>query len=146
LWKFAACGSASDGLLESARIGYVLNVQKSSAIAALSALATETRLHAVQLVAASGPDGLPAGEIARRLDVPQNTLSGHLAILTRAGILTAQRKSRFIIYKANVQAIQNLISFLDRSFSDSSTDVRIAVREDPTRTKEKQALKAPATS
>lgn len=57
------------------------------AIEALSALAQPTRLEAFRLLVRQEPDGLAAGEIARRLDVPHNTMSTHLAILTRAGLV-----------------------------------------------------------
>ena len=58
------------------------------------------------------PDGLAAGNIARMLAVPQNTMSAHLAILARAGLVTSERKSRSIIYRANLAAFQTLTSFM----------------------------------
>ena len=56
--------------------------------------------------------GLPALEIARRLDVVASTLSGHLSILKRSGILTATRHQREIHYAANLSAVNELIAFL----------------------------------
>lgn len=88
-------------------------MERKAAVAALAALAFETRLEAVQLLAAVGEDGLAAGELSRRLGVQQNTLSDHLGALARAGILTAERRSRSIIYRANSHTISELISFLD---------------------------------
>ena len=58
------------------------------------------------------PHGLPAGEIARRLDVPQNTMSTHLAILTRAGLIEAERHSRSIVYRAQIGRIREVTAFL----------------------------------
>jgi DNA-binding transcriptional ArsR family regulator len=55
---------------------------------------------------------LPAGEIARRLDVPQNTMSAHLAILARAGLVKSERHSRSITYRAELEALRALTLFL----------------------------------
>ena len=57
------------------------------------------------------PEGLPAGEIARRLAVPQSTLSSRLGILTRAGLIQPQRHSRSIVYRADWQ-VREIASFL----------------------------------
>lgn len=84
------------------------------AIAALAALAQDTRLRAFRLLVTAGPDGLPAGEIARRLDVPANTLSTHLAILANAGLATSRRESRSILYAADYDGMQALLSYLVR--------------------------------
>jgi DNA-binding transcriptional ArsR family regulator len=70
------------------------------AIGALAALAQSTRLDVFRMLVGHEPDGLPAGQIARELKVPHNTLSTHLAILTRAGLIRAQRK-RSIIYRVD---------------------------------------------
>jgi DNA-binding transcriptional ArsR family regulator len=58
------------------------------------------------------PEGLAAGDIARLLAVPQNTMSAHLAVLARAGLVMSERKSRSIIYRANLAAFQSLTSFM----------------------------------
>lgn len=58
------------------------------------------------------PDGLPAGEIARQLDVPQNTMSAHLGILSRAGLVRAQRHSRSIVYRADLDGLRAAMLFL----------------------------------
>lgn len=83
-----------------------------SAIAALAALAQSTRLDAFRLLVRHEPEGLPAGEIAKALDVPQNTMSAHLAALTRAGLLRSERQSRSIIYRADLDALRALTLFL----------------------------------
>lgn len=59
-----------------------------------------------------GPEGLPAGEIARRLEVPQNTKSTHLAVLARAGLISAERRSRSIIYRPEIDKVREIASFL----------------------------------
>ncbi len=81
-------------------------------IEALSALAQPTRLAAFRLVVEQEPSGLPAGEIARQLDVPQNTMSTHLAQLTRAGLLTSDKQGRTIIYRAQIDHMRAVMSYL----------------------------------
>jgi len=81
-------------------------------IAALGALAQGTRLDTFRLLVRHEPDGLPAGEIARLFDVPQNTMSSHLAILTRAGLVMSMRQSRSIIYRARLDGIRDMMLFL----------------------------------
>lgn len=78
------------------------------AVAVLDALAQSTRLEAFRLLVRHEPDGLPAGEVARRLDTPQNTMSAHLAVLTRAGLATAERRSRSVIYRAHLDRLREL--------------------------------------
>jgi ArsR family transcriptional regulator, arsenate/arsenite/antimonite-responsive transcriptional repressor len=87
-------------------------MDNDAAVAALSALAFETRLKAVQMLSTVGEEGLAAGELSRRLGVQQNTLSDHLAALARAGIVTAERRSRSIIYRTDIDAINQLISYV----------------------------------
>jgi DNA-binding transcriptional ArsR family regulator len=84
----------------------------TSIIDALAALAQPTRLAAFRLVVEHEPNGLPAGEIARRLDVPQNTMSTHLAQLTRAGLLTSDKHGRTIIYRAEINHMRAVMSYL----------------------------------
>ena len=82
------------------------------AIIAFSALAQPTRLEVFRLLMEYEPNGLPAGEIARRIGVPHNTMSTHLAILTRAGLIEAERQSRSIVYRAQLDAVRTLAGFL----------------------------------
>ena len=82
------------------------------ALRALSALAQPTRLDAFRLLVEHEPNGMPAGEIAQRLAVPHNTMSTHLAILTRAGLIEAKRHSRSIIYRARLDAVRELAGYL----------------------------------
>jgi len=82
------------------------------AIAALAALAQPTRMDAFRRLVQHEPDGIAAGELARLCEVPQNTMSSHLAILTRSNLVTAERQSRSIIYRANLDAFQAVALFL----------------------------------
>jgi DNA-binding transcriptional ArsR family regulator len=87
-------------------------MEQQGAILALSALAQDTRLDTFRLLVKSEPDGVPAGELARSLGVPQNTLSAHLAILARAGLVVGERQSRSIIYRANLETFWALTLFM----------------------------------
>ena len=84
----------------------------TTAIASFAALSQDTRLKAFRLLVSQEPEGLPAGEIARRLSVPHNTMSAHLAILARSGWVTSKRQSRQIIYRASLSHMQAVIQFL----------------------------------
>jgi ArsR family transcriptional regulator len=81
-------------------------------ITVMAALAQRTRLETVRLLVRHEPDGLPAGEIARELAVPQNTMSAHLAILSRAGLVAAQRNSRSIVYRVELGRLRDMMVFL----------------------------------
>lgn len=87
-------------------------MESEHAILAFTALAQLTRLEVFRLLMKHEPDGLPAGEIARHLAVPHNTMSTHLAILSRAGLIEAERQSRSIIYRARLDAVRELAGFL----------------------------------
>jgi DNA-binding transcriptional ArsR family regulator len=87
-------------------------MESDQAILAFAALAQPTRLDVFRLLMEHEPDGLPAGEIARHMAVPHNTMSTHLAILTRAGLIEAERQSRSIIYRAKLDAVRALTGFL----------------------------------
>jgi len=87
-------------------------MQSNSAVKVFAALGQETRLEALQLLAGAGEAGLAAGEIARRLNIAQATLSDHLAVLSRAGVVTSERRSRSIIYRANSPILKDLQEFL----------------------------------
>lgn len=82
------------------------------ALASFGALAQETRLEAFRLLVRFEPEGLAAGEIARQLGVPHNTMSAHLAVLARADLVVFQRQSRSVIYRANLDCVQAIIQFL----------------------------------
>lgn len=82
------------------------------ALAALAALGQSTRLDIFRLLIRREPDGLSAGAIAEQLGCPQNTLSSHLSILARSGLVRGARDGRFIIYHANVEGMRALLGFL----------------------------------
>jgi len=84
----------------------------ADAVAVLGALAQESRLKVFRLLVQEGPGGIPAGDIARHLRVPHNTLSCHLAILARARLVTSRKESRSVIYSVNIEGTRDLLSFL----------------------------------
>jgi DNA-binding transcriptional ArsR family regulator len=79
---------------------------------AFAALANELRLAVFRLLVAAAPDGLPAGQIADRLEVPASTLSAHLAQLERAGLLKSWREQQRILYAIDTEGTQSLVGFL----------------------------------
>ncbi|WP_035980990.1 metalloregulator ArsR/SmtB family transcription factor [Bradyrhizobium sp. STM 3843] len=87
-------------------------MENEEAVLALAALAQPTRLQAFRTLVQHEPDGLPAGELARLLEVPQNTLSAHLSVLARADLVTSERRSRSIVYRANLAEFQKVALFL----------------------------------
>jgi len=89
-------------------------METEEAVLALAALSQSTRLEAFRTLVRHEPDGLAAGELARLLEVPQNTLSAHLSILTRARLVTSERHSRSIVYRANLAEFRDVALFLLR--------------------------------
>jgi DNA-binding transcriptional ArsR family regulator len=87
-------------------------MENKTAILSLAALAQGTRLDVFRLLVRHEPDGLPAGEIARQLVVPHNTMSSHLGVLTRGGLIRSERQSRTIIYRADLDGLRALMGFL----------------------------------
>lgn len=87
-------------------------MKKSDAIAALAALAQETRLDICRLLVEAGSEGLPAGQIGARLGLPSATLSFHLSQLRHAGLMTFRRESRSLIYAAEYDAMNGLLAYL----------------------------------
>ena len=94
-----------------------------SSVAALSALAQPTRLEVFRLLVRNEPVGLPAGKIAKRLDVPHNTMSTHLNILSRAGLISSQRQSRSIQYRVELTAVRSLVVYLLKDCCDGRPEL-----------------------
>lgn len=98
-------------------------MESSNAILAFAALAQPTRLAVFRLLMTHEPDGLAAGDVARRLEAPQNTMSTHLGILSRAGLIHATRHSRSIVYRARPDAVAALASFLVKDCCQGHPDI-----------------------
>lgn len=87
-------------------------MKSENAIEALGALAHDSRLAAFRLLVRAGPDGMPAGAIADALGIHPATLSHHLGLLERAGILVSRRAQRQVIYAVRYEGIRDLVGFL----------------------------------
>lgn len=94
-----------------------------AALDSLAALSQKTRLDAFRLLVRHEPEGLPAGAIAQELDVPANTLSTHLAVLARAGLVTFERHSRTIQYRADIGSLRDLMLFLAKDCCGGRTEL-----------------------
>jgi DNA-binding transcriptional ArsR family regulator len=84
----------------------------TSVLAALSALAQESRLAVFRLLVQAGPAGLAASKIAEHLDIAPSSLSFHLKELSHAGLLASKQDGRFVIYSANIEVMNGLVGFL----------------------------------
>jgi DNA-binding transcriptional ArsR family regulator len=98
-------------------------MESIEAVAALSALAQPTRLEVFRRLVRHEPAGLPAGDVARTLGVPQNTMSAHLAILARAGLVQAERQGRSIVYRADLDALRRLTLFLVKDCCEGRSEL-----------------------
>jgi DNA-binding transcriptional ArsR family regulator len=87
-------------------------MEKTDAVTALAALAQENRLDVYRLLVQSGPEGLPAGQIASALQLAPNTLTFHFDRLRQAGLVTVRREGRSMIYAARFDAMNALLAYL----------------------------------
>jgi len=90
-------------------------METRAAVQSLGALAQESRLAIFRLLVQAGPQGMAAGQIGEKLDLPPATLSFHLAGLTRAGLAQSRQDGRFVIYSADFQAINALVGYLSEN-------------------------------
>lgn len=94
-----------------------------AALAALTALANDTRLAVFRMLVQQGPDGMPAGEIGADLKVAAATLSFHLKELERAGLIHARRAGRQIFYAADYARMRGLLTFLTEDCCGGHPDI-----------------------
>ena len=87
-------------------------MEATGAVTALSALAQEHRLALFRLLVQAGGQGMAAGALAERLGLPNSSLSFHLAGLSRAGLISQERRSRSLIYRADYRRMNDLIAYL----------------------------------
>jgi ArsR family transcriptional regulator len=93
------------------------------ALAALAALGQPTRLEIFRMLIRREPDGLAAGAIAESIGCAHNTLSSHLSILARAGLIRATREGRSIIYRADIDGMRALVGFLVTDCCDGDPEL-----------------------
>jgi DNA-binding transcriptional ArsR family regulator len=87
-------------------------MDQRQALISFGALSQETRLQIVRILVVAGPDGMAAGALAEKVGVSPSNISFHLKELERAGLLSQQRESRSIIYRADYDALGGLVRFL----------------------------------
>ena len=94
-----------------------------NAVAGLSALAHEGRLTVFRMLVQAGPTGIAAGEIARQMEVPPNTLSANLTILSHAGLIESRREGRSVIYTARYENMTDLLEYLMKDCCGGSPEI-----------------------
>jgi ArsR family transcriptional regulator len=98
-------------------------MDRKSALAALAALGQDTRLDVFRLLVKAGGQGVPAGEIATRLGAVQNTMSAHLKVLDRAGLVQAERDGRIVRYIADMTGFRDLLAYLMEDCCNGSPEL-----------------------
>src|SRR4249919_2272734 len=99
------------------------HMDANTAIEALTALAQSTRLKVFRRLLKAYPDQIAAGEIARSCGVPHNTMSAHLAVLTRSSLVAVRREGRMMYYCADLHGFQSLVRFLMRDCCNGRTEI-----------------------
>jgi len=98
-------------------------MEAHQAVAALGALAHDTRLAVYRMLVQRGPDGLSAGAIAQALALPPSSLTFHLQQLTHAGLITQRRLSRQLIYAADFAAMNALMAYLTENCCGGNPEI-----------------------
>jgi ArsR family transcriptional regulator, arsenate/arsenite/antimonite-responsive transcriptional repressor len=108
-------------------------METEAALSAFWALSQGTRFEAFRLLIRHEPDGLAAGELAKLLSVAPNNLSAHFNVLSRAELITTERRGRSIIYRARIDRLEMLLLFLLKDCCNERPDVRARVMKSVTR-------------
>lgn len=98
-------------------------MELKAAAANLSALGHEGRLAIFRLLVEAGPQGVAAGEIARRMEMLPNTLSANLNVLSHAGLIGSRREGRSILYAADYAAMTGLLGFLMQDCCNGAPEI-----------------------
>ena len=106
-------------------------MNQSQALRGFAALSQETRLAIVRLLVRAGPDGLAAGAVAEAVDASPSNVSFHLKDLEHAGLITARRESRSIIYAADYERIRALLGFLTEDCCQGRPDASRTIGDGP---------------
>ena len=104
-------------------------MESKDAMAALAALAQETRLSIFRLLVRVGPEGIPAGTIGGTLAVPAATLSFHLKELSHAGLVSSRQEGRFIYYSTDYDRMAALMTFLTENCCKGMPQACLSVME-----------------
>ena len=108
-------------------------MKDDQALSMLRALSQDTRLHIVRYLVQRGAEGASAGEIGDAVGAASSRASFHLSALEQAGVLTSERQSRKIIYRAHVEHLGGLVSFLLNDCCDGHPDILACCRMEPPR-------------
>ena len=106
-------------------------MDRSKALAALSALAHETRLDLIRLLIPQGADGMAAGQIAETLGIAAPRLSFHLSALEQAGLLRSRKVARNVFYSVDPSGIGRTISYVLNGCCCDHPEVRAACSRVP---------------
>ena len=110
-------------------------MKNTDAVAALAALAQESRLDVYRLLVRAGPEGMPAGGVAAALKLAPNTLTFHFDRLRDAGLVTVRRDGRSMIYAARFEVMNRLLAFLTENCCQGAADKCAPAACKPSRTK-----------
>ncbi len=105
-------------------------MESENAILIFASLSQATRLEAFRLLISAEPKGMSAGDLAKKLAIPANTLSAHLNVMTRAGLVRGERHSRTIIYRARLEELRAMISFLLKDCCEGRPEICTPIIED----------------
>ncbi len=121
-------------------------MEMRQALAALTALAQESRLRVFRLLVPAGKDGISAGDIAAELDVPAATLTFHLKELMHGGLIESRREGRSIIYSLRVDGMRELLDFLTHDCCKGRPELCDLAAENFCKTEKRKGVKSPARS
>ena len=97
-------------------------MKSAQVVKALAALAQPTRLAIYRLLVERGPDGVAAGELAKKLKVAPATLSFHFRILSHAGLVESRQDGRFVYYSANFTVMNGMVAYLTENCCGGNPD------------------------
>ncbi len=106
-------------------------MENKTAVTALAALAQDSRLAIFRLPVQVGPEGLPAAKIRETLAIPPSSLTFHMKDLSHAGLVQSRQESRFVIYSANYEAMNELLAFLMENCCGGAPCIATPVPEKP---------------
>ncbi|MDF2119726.1 metalloregulator ArsR/SmtB family transcription factor [Roseiarcaceae bacterium H3SJ34-1] len=117
-------------------------MKDADVVAAFSALGQPKRLEAFKLLLTREPDGLHAGDLARIMDTPFNTMSAHMAILVRTGLVSAAKKGRYITYRVDIPEFVRMMAYLFKDCCASRPDLRSSLFDEFSRMNSKSKSRA----